>query len=110
MKEIDCERSSVGIQHDQDKLRWDLVPMDALEEVVRVFTVGCEKYEDENWRKGISWKRMFGSIMRHAKAWMIGEDIDEETGCHHLACVACRCLMLLWYVKHQSQFDDRYRN
>ena len=39
-----------GRKDDDGKLRYDLIPPLALEEVVRVLTFGAEKYGPNNWR------------------------------------------------------------
>ena len=42
--------------HDSGKLRYDLIPVDALEAIVEVLTWGADnKYKDRNWEKGTAW-------------------------------------------------------
>ena len=38
-----------GLKLDFDKLRWDLLPIECVEEIVRVLTFGAKKYDDNNW-------------------------------------------------------------
>ena len=92
---------------DTDKLRYDLIAPEALEELARVYTFGAAKYADENWRKGMRWRRIFGAIMRHSWAWMRGEDVDQESGLPHLAHAAWGCFTLLAYSKCRLGEDDR---
>ena len=75
-----------GRKDDQDKLRFDLVPPHALQEVAKVLTFGAQKYGDENWRrlKDLQ-KRYRAAQMRHAEADRRGEDIDSESGMSHIA-------------------------
>jgi hypothetical protein len=68
---MDQQRNEPADNYDAGKLRYDLLPPDALEELVRVYTVGAEKYAERNWEKGMAWCRAFGSLMRHAWAWML---------------------------------------
>lgn len=96
-----------GVKHDEDKLRYDLVPATALEEIVKVYNYGANKYGERNWEKGISWNRIFAPIMRHLWAWFAGEDNDKESGLSHLAHAAWGCLALLSYRKTHVEFDDR---
>ena len=96
-----------GKKYDKGKERWDLVPYDALEEVVKVYTLGAEKYGERNWEKGISYTRIFAAVMRHIVAWWNGEDADSESGLSHLAHAAWGMLALLYYEKHRKEFDDR---
>ncbi len=97
-----------GKRYDAGKLRWDLVPPE-FEEVVRVYTVGAQKYADRNWEKGMSWGRCFGSLCRHTWAFWRGEDYDKETGCHHMAMAAWNAIALLTYSLRKVGVDDRSR-
>ena len=96
-----------AVKHDQCKLRYDLIPPEALEELAAVYTMGAAKYADENWRKGMAWRRIFGAIMRHMWAWMAGEDRDSESGLSHLAHAAWGCFTLMAYAKGGLGQDDR---
>lgn len=95
-----------GVRYDVGKARWDLVPHE-IEEVVDVFTIGAKKYSDRNWELGMDWGRVFGSLMRHSWKFWRGEDIDEETGCHHMAHVMWNALALLTYSRRKIGKDDR---
>lgn len=94
-------------KHDTGKLRFDLIPAQALEEVARVFTIGAEKYEDRNWEKGMKWGRVFAAIMRHLWAYWRGEENDPEDGIPHPAHAAWGCLVLLEYARINKEKDDR---
>jgi hypothetical protein len=98
-----------GVKYDEGKLRWDLVPYDSLEEVVKVYTFGANKYADENWRKGIKFKRIIGAAFRHFVAWLLGEQKDKESGINHLAHCCWGLFTLMWYEKHRHEFDDRHK-
>lgn len=96
-----------GLRYDAGKLRFDLIPPDALEALAKVYTVGAAKYADRNWEKGMSWGRVFGSLMRHSWAFWRGEEIDEETDCHHMALAAWNCFALFRYSTRGVGTDDR---
>lgn len=99
-----------GKKFDQDKLRWDLFPFDAAEEIVKVLMFGAQKYNDWNWSKGIKFNRLFAAIMRHIWAWWRGETNDPETGLNHLAHVGCCIVFLLSYSKrvdYVTKYDNR---
>lgn len=84
-----------GRKDDTGKLRYDLVPFAALDEVVDVLTYGAQKYAPENWRHvPDAQTRYFAAAMRHLSRWKQGEIVDDETGCDHLAHAVC-CLMFL---------------
>lgn len=86
---------SKGLKFDQDKGRYDLVPPFALDEIVKVLTIGSKKYADENWRdvEGCT-RRYFAAANRHLWAPLRGESHDPETGLHHWTHAAC-CLLFL---------------
>ena len=103
-------KEALGIKYDSDKLRFDLIPVDALEEVAKVYTLGAKKYGDRNWEKGLSYSRMFGALLRHAYAWWKGEKNDKENKLHHLSSVIFCALGLLHYElnsKKFKKFDNR---
>jgi len=96
-----------GRKDDGEKLRYDLLPPEALQSVVKVYTFGAKKYSPRNWEKGILWSRIFSGIMRHMWAWYRGEDLDPETGLPHTAHATFGCLALLQYMNTKTDFDDR---
>jgi len=96
-----------GVKFDKGKERYDLLASHSLHEVAKVYTMGAEKYDDNNWRQGILWGRIFGAAMRHLWAFWRGEDIDPESGLHHLAHASWGCLTLLEYTETHPEFDDR---
>src|SRR5690349_5400383 len=97
--------STGGLKYDEAKMRWDLLPMSALEEVAKVYTFGASKYGAWNWRKGLSFSRCFAALMRHLYAWWWkGETIDPESNCHHLASVAFYVLNFMTY-EHDKRAD-----
>lgn len=104
--------ATTAVRFDQDKTDWSLLPMEALEEVVKVLEFGARKYDRNNWRRGEGFKysRVFNSLLRHAYAWWRGEDRDPESGYSHLAHMGCNIVFLLYYNRYKERFknDDRY--
>lgn len=100
-------KSESAVKGDAGKLRYDLVPAYALEQVVRVYTVGAIKYEDRNWEKGMSWGRIFAALMRHSWSFWRGEENDPEDGIPHMAHASWCCLALVEYGRMRREFDDR---
>lgn len=86
-----------GMKYDGGKPRWDLLPMDVLEEVVEILTMGARKYTPDNWKYvDNAENRYYAALMRHLVAWRKGEKMDPESGKNHLAHVGC-CLIFLHY-------------
>lgn len=97
-----------GAKFDTGKARWDLLPIDALDELVEVLTFGASKYADRNWEQGINYSRVYGAAMRHLTKFWKGQDKDEETGLEHLGHAMCCCMFLLSYrLRNLKEFDDR---
>jgi Domain of unknown function (DUF5664) len=96
-----------GVKNDQQKIRWDLVPYDAVNEIAKVLTFGAEKYEARNWEKGMDWSRAFGALQRHLTRWFHGQDKDKETRLTHLANAGCCLFFLLSWELRKVGTDDR---
>lgn len=73
-----------GDKFDDDKLRMDLIPPEAIEALASVLTHGSKKYGDNNWMGGISYGRVYGAIQRHLQSYRKGEYYDAESGLPHL--------------------------
>lgn len=85
-----------GRKDDAGKLRYDLVPVDAFANVVKVLTVGAKDYGDNNWREVSPFEdRYYAALMRHLESWRAGEITDPKSGLPHLAHAACNVLFLL---------------
>lgn len=91
---------------DDGKIRYELLPGQALEDIAHVFTFGAVKYGDFNWMDGLTSLRLFGALCRHAYAWSRGETLDKESGLHHLAHAAACCMMLV-EQQDRKDLDDR---
>ncbi len=86
----------VGIKPDEGKSRVDLLPPNSLLEIGHVLAWGAANRGDNNWRYVVGAKRRFiAAALRHVYKYMAGEDIDPETGRHHLAHAACDVLFVL---------------
>jgi len=92
----------------EGKNRHDLIPASPLDELARVYTYGTIKYDDDNWWKGLKWKKeVIGPLLRHLWKWIRGEKVDDESNCHHLAMVAWQCFTLMEYERNGIGVDDR---
>lgn len=96
-----------GFKFDAGKLRYDLVPPSSLAELALVYTDGAQKYGDENYMKGMSWRRVTASLLRHVEAYRAGESTDSESGSPHLAHAAWACFTLMLYELYGLGEDDR---
>lgn len=95
------ENKSVKNDIIDDKLRWDLLPMEEIEDIVKVYHAGAKKYGPNTWQNldnGI--ERYRAAAARHIMAYLKGERMDKETNVHHLAAAAWNVITMLWYDKH----------
>ena len=90
-----------GKKHDAGKLQWHLLPIQPVQEIIRVLMFGATKYAPDNWQKVPNARdRYYNALLRHITAWYAGEVHDEETGISHLAHAGCCALFLLWFELH----------
>ena len=99
----------LGVKHDKDKIRYELLPPELLHGVADILTSGAIKYDDRNWELGMKWSRVFGALMRHIWAWWnpLVPDTDEETGRSHLWHAGCCLAFLIAYEARGVGEDDR---
>lgn len=85
-----------------DKTRWELMPLDCLEDIARVYTEGAKKYGENTWQYlDNGYERYKGALLRHLYR-AENETFDEDTGCRHLAQVAWNAIALLWLSKAEE--------
>lgn len=107
-----------GIKNDAGKVRVELLPFRAIEAIGEVMTWATthkkgpdgKPYPDDNWRKGMSWRRVGGAALRHVFAFLRGEDRDEESGLLHIAHAGCCIVFLIQYAIESVRYashDDR---
>lgn len=101
---------SSGTKFDGDKMRLDLIPVEAREGLGRVLTFGAKKYDSHNWRKGIKYSRVISALHRHMAAFEKGEDLDPESGFSHIDHVLCNAAFLATFIaEKRDELDDRYK-
>lgn len=96
-----------GARFSRNKPRFSLVPPAPLRELAMIYTYGCQKYDEENWSKGMAWRKVIDSLERHINYWKRGEKFDEESGLHHLAHLAWNAFTLYEYERCGLGVDDR---
>ena len=74
-------------KYDNKKVRFELIPPKAFEEIAKVLTYGANKYAPDNWY-GLDKSRLIGALHRHLNAYQQGEFLDTEMELSHLAAAA----------------------
>lgn len=100
----DDTNSSIKNDRLDDKLRWELLPLEDVEDIVKVYTAGAKKYGENKWQDlpdGI--RRYKAALLRHLVEYDKGNEMDEETGCRHLAQVAWNAIAMLHISKQQKK-------
>ena len=85
-----------------DKPMWELLPLQDIEDVVKVYTAGAKKYGPDQWQNlPDGYKRYKAALFRHLVEYEKGNWLDEETGCIHLAQVVWNAIAMLHIEKER---------
>ena len=101
-----------AIRHNEGKVKlsYAIEFMDAMEQLSRKMEAGAEKYERNNWRKGLPITELADSLLRHLTDFMDGKNVDAEDGTHPRAGVLTNTAFMLYTLKHHPEMDDRHCN
>lgn len=78
------------------------------EAISRVLQHGADKYGARNWRQdAIRVTTYVAAIRRHIAALNDGEDIDPDSGEHHMAHIGANVHVFLDALAHGQVIDDR---
>ena len=83
-KKLEAQKDDGDIKADSGKLRYDLIPIDALEGIAEILTYGAKKYNDNNWLKSKYPNRYYAAMMRHISEVRRGHFVDNESGLFHI--------------------------
>lgn len=101
--------SPEGLRYDDGKPPLTLLDPLALEGTAAVLGFGAKKYSANNWKKGMAWSKVIGSLMRHTLKFISGEDLDPESGLPHVDHIMCNAMFLSYYYRKHKAKDDRYK-
>lgn len=99
-------------KNDNGKLEWNLLPPQAIEEILKVFQYGSKKYGARNWidnSANVAYSRYLNALRRHLHKYLKSQNFDEESGLYELAHIATNAIMLLEYQIQQKGIDDRWQ-
>lgn len=86
------------IKFDADKLRYDLIPVEATRALAEVLTYGAKKYKPGNWKYCEDTERYIAALMRHLEAHRSGELYDEESGMLHMSHVLTNAAFMMYFL------------
>lgn len=96
-----------GVKNDQGKDRYHFLPFDLMSGENRVWEIGAIKYSPNNWRNGMPMTQPLNAALRHLAAFMMGQDLDPETGESHLDHAHCCLRMVANTQRYHPKLDDR---
>jgi hypothetical protein len=100
---------------DAGKPRWELLPLECLEGMVKVLTFGAAKYSDGGWKTLMvdeeGYQRVIGSTRRHQLALerdgILALDLNSEgktdkdhSGLPHIDHLMCNIMFIKYYQLH----------
>lgn len=95
--------TSVKNDRKDNKLMWELLPLQDIEDIVKVYTEGAKKYGPNKWQTlDNGYDRYKAAMLRHLVEYEKGNEFDTETGCRHLAQVAWNAIAMLHVSKNYS--------
>ena len=87
-----------SVKYDGNKVRMELLPLDALYEVAKVLTYGAKKYAPNSWQNLDQAKERYtGALLRHLTQAQKGEKLDSESGLSHVTHMTTNAIFLLWH-------------
>ena len=90
------------------KLNLSTVPVISTLYLAAAHDLGATKYGAFNWRENpVRAKDYVASMKRHLSQWESGEDIDDESGLPHLACLMTGASLILDAAHNGTMIDDR---
>ncbi len=106
--DLNSNAKGSGARKNGGKVSFSIVPLHLLAGCARVLMGGLIKYAPWNWAKGMDWSVCFDCTCRHLfRWWYLREDLDPESGEHHLDHVLCNVLFLRHYAVSYKEGDDR---
>lgn len=101
-QKTEAKNTSKKNDRKDDKPMWELLPLQDIEDVVKVYTAGAKKYGPDQWQNlPDGYKRYKAALFRHLVEYEKGNWLDEETGCIHLAQVAWNAIAMLHIEKER---------
>lgn len=90
-------------RYNENKPQYSYLCLRSLTPAAYVMEFGARKYGRDNWRKGQPREQILDSLLRHVAALLAGEEIDPESGLHHIGHIQCNAMFLGW----EAQQDER---
>ena len=94
-----------------DKLMWDLLPLQLIKKIVEVYHFGAKKYGPNTWQNlENGYNRYKAALFRHLTAFEEGEIYDKESKLPHLAHMAWNAIALLHFSMKTEKHHENNSN
>lgn len=105
----DAEDSSQSKRLNQGKIQTREIDPSFILGIGEVLTKSRAKYDHFNWCRPTKLSTPYESMMRHILAFQSGEDVDKETGSHHLLHAATNIMFMYYHIiNNPEESDDRF--
>lgn len=96
-----------SLKDTKGKLRWSLLPMAEVEEVMKVIDFGANKYEPNSWKKNTI-NECYDALYRHLVNWdkkfsSAQLPLDEESRLDHMAHIAANAIFILYLFNRDAK-------
>lgn len=102
-KQFAMDTQEKALRYNDGKLRWSLVHFTSLRPMVRVLEFGAVKYAVANWQKGLNRRDILESLIRHATDLLDGQELDPDSGLHHIGHIMCNAMFYQYFVDHPEK-------
>lgn len=103
-----CDDLRIKNDRRDHKDRWELLPLDLVEYLVKIYTFGAEKYAPNSWQKqDDGYDAYKAALFRHIVLFEKGEYRDKESGLPHLAHAAWNALAMLYFGLLKEKNDGK---
>lgn len=93
---LDKELDSFN-KDDSGKIMPSLIEPEFMIGLANVLTGGASKYGLNNWKECKDTRRYEDALYRHLLQYLRGENIDSDSGHHHMLHIACNAMFLHWF-------------
>lgn len=98
-----------SLRYNKGKPEFSHLSPEFILEMMKTMTKSNEKYPYLNYTKKQDVKTASDSLMRHYLEFQLGNDLDNDTNCHHLAHLAVNAMIIFQNLKdYGEEVDNRY--
>jgi hypothetical protein len=98
----DNPNASMRFNSGKPQLSMVLSARPALEGIAKVLEFGAQKYDRDNWKKGLDPDSVLDSMLRHITKYLDGEYLDDESGLPHIDHIGCNALFLGYHTDRET--------